>query len=245
MLNTIPQDTCMHTLKFVDLVRDASENERRIPIVAMDAYKNTEATDFLLNKSFVKCSHQFIVVEIETEPRIYARVDFQGDLPFEDQPIAHSILLSFDRASITLGATSFARFSNGKPGGPTLDAFASLLEIMHRRTHRYDVFSRNCIWFTDSILYATGRRYADHWRADYIAPVGLGRYIDGSIGATRAAAEICTNGDPVGSFIVDTSSQVLKGMQWLFSLPAGESRIRYPDEEIGEILEEWNNKKDL
>ncbi|KAJ7709545.1 hypothetical protein B0H17DRAFT_1028297 [Mycena rosella] len=115
---------------------------------------------------------------------------------------------------------------------------------MHGRTPKYDVFSRNCLWLTECILYTTGRRYADHWRADYIVPIGLGRYIDGSIGATRATAEIWSN-DPATSFFIDAGLQVLKGVQWLFSLPAGNNRIRYPDEEIGEILWEWENRKDL
>ncbi|KAJ7172208.1 hypothetical protein C8R46DRAFT_140918 [Mycena filopes] len=246
MLDTVPQGTCLHTLEFVEMVRNASDSERRMPIVAMDAYKITGPTDFLLNKSFGKYSHQFIVVEIgPAETRIYARVDFQGDLPFKEQAIAHSIFLSLDRPSLTPGSTSFARFSNGNPGGPTLDAFASLLELMHRRTPNYDVFSRNCIWLTEGILYATGRRYADHWLKDYVEPRGLRRYIEGKISQSRAVAEICANNDAVGSFFIDAAIQTLRGTQWLFSLPAGEARLRLPDEEIIQILEAWKEKQDL
>jgi hypothetical protein len=245
MFDTVPHGTGMHTLEFTAMVRKASESDRCTPIVAMDAFKITDVTDVLLNKSFGKYSHHFILVEIgATNPRLYARIDFLGYNPLNDQPVAHSITLSCDHASIIDGAASFARVSNGNPGGLTLDAFASLLEIMHRRTPCYDVFSRNCLWLTECILYATGRRYADHWRAEYIVPLGLGRYIDGVIGATRATAEIYADDDAT-RFFVDAGLQVLKGVQWFFSLPAGDSRIRYPDEEVGEIIDEWKSKNNL
>ncbi|KAJ6597249.1 hypothetical protein DFH09DRAFT_1272655 [Mycena vulgaris] len=244
MLDTVPLGTVMHTVEFVALVHALSDADRRIPIIAMDAYKITEPTDFLLNKSFGKYSHHFILVEIGIAPTLFARVDFQGYLPLKDEPVAQSVVLSQDRAAIAPGAASFARISNGSRGGPTLDAFASLLEIMHGRTPHYDVFSRNCLWLTECILYATGRRYTEHWRAGHIDPVGLGRYIDGSIGSTRATAEIFAD-DPAARFFVDAALQVSKGLQWFFSLPAGNNRIRYPDEEIGEIIWQWNDKKDL
>ncbi|KAJ7096496.1 hypothetical protein C8R43DRAFT_1169416 [Mycena crocata] len=244
MLDALPQGKDLHTIEFVSLVRGASETERRTPIIAMDAYKVTEPSNFLIKKSFGKYSHHFIVVEIATEPCLFARVDFQGDLPFNAYSVAHSVILSLDRAALTPASASFARFSNGSPGGPTLAAFASLLDIMHRRTPHYDVFSRNCLWFVECILYATGRRYADHWRTDYIAPAGLERYIHGSIGATRATAEICVE-DETARFCIDASLQVLKGMQWFFSLPGGSNRIKYPDEEIGEILNEWRDMKEF
>ncbi|KAJ7438461.1 hypothetical protein FB451DRAFT_1303479 [Mycena latifolia] len=244
MLPTIPQENCIHTLEFAKLVRALPDSDRCIPIVAMDAYKVTDPADFIINKSFGKYSHHYILAEIGTAPPLFARVDFQGGLPLNDQPVAHSVLLSPDRAAITPGSASFARFSNGSPGGPTLDAFASLLEIMHARTPYYDVFSRNCLWLTECILYTTGRRYADHWRAGYIAPVGLGRYINGLISATMTTAEIYTD-DPATRFFIDAGLQMLKGIQWLFTLPAGNSRIRLADEEIGEILWEWDNRKEL
>ncbi|KAJ7047138.1 hypothetical protein C8F04DRAFT_1248165 [Mycena alexandri] len=241
----LPQGNQLHTLQFAKLVRNAHETERRLPIVAMDAYKVTEATDFLLNKSSGRYSHHFILVEIGDEPPIYARVDFQGHNSFRGDPIAHSITLSDDRASLTPGTTSFAGVSNSSPGGPTLDAFATLLEIMHRRTPRYDVLSRNCLWLTESILYATGRRYAEHWRAERVAPLGLQRYIDGVIKATRAVAEIYTDNHPAKSVLLDAGLKVVRGLQWFFTHPAGNSRIRYPDEEIQEILEEWENEKNF
>ncbi|KAJ6531342.1 hypothetical protein B0H19DRAFT_476599 [Mycena capillaripes] len=237
LLEAVPRG-CMHTLEFAALVRKAPESERNTPVVAVEAYKVTEPTDLLLNKSFGKYSHHFIVVQISvTKPQLYARVDFQGYQPLNDQPIAQSVVLSCDHAYITRGATSFARVSNGSPGGLTLDAFASLLKIMHRRTPRYDALSRNCLWLTECILYATGRRYADHWREDSIIPSGLERYIQGVIGGSRATAEIYAK-DPAARFFVDAGLHVVRGLQWLFTLPAGDSRIRGPDEEIEEILYE-------
>ncbi|KAJ7219594.1 hypothetical protein GGX14DRAFT_592920 [Mycena pura] len=244
MLDTVPQGTCLHVRDFSSRIRNASESDRRAPVVAVDAYKVTEPTDWLLNKSFGKYSHHFILAEIGIEAPLYVRVDFQGDLPLHGESVAHSVILSYDRPSITPGANSFARMSNGNDGGLTLDAFASLLEIMHRRTPYYDVFARNCLWLTECILDATGRRYAEHWRAGHIDPVGLGSYIDGSIGAVTATAKICHN-DPAAQFFIEAGLTMLKGVQWLFSLPAGENRVRYPDEEIGEILWEWNSRKDL
>ncbi|KAJ7172168.1 hypothetical protein C8R46DRAFT_1085001 [Mycena filopes] len=230
-----------HTLDFVKWVRNASESERRLPIVAVEAFKVTDPTDFILNKSSGNYSHHFILVEIsDTKRCVYARVDFQGMGPLNNDPIAHSVLISEDRAFIARGATSFAGVANNSPGGPTLDAFASLLEIMHRRTHRYDLLSRNCLWLTESILYASGRRYADHWRAGSVVPQGLSHYIDKKIKATRAVAEIYAKGDPRGAFWLDAGLRVVRGLQWFFTFPAGDSRIRYPDEEIQEILDEWD-----
>ncbi|KAJ7685490.1 hypothetical protein DFH06DRAFT_44663 [Mycena polygramma] len=231
---------CMHVLDFARLVRKASENERRTPIVAMDAYKVTDSTDVLLNKSFGKYSHRFILVEIAAIKRVYARVDFQGYQQVDDQPVAQSVKLARDRAELTPSSATFARVCNERPGGLTLAAFASLLEIMHKRTHRYDLLSRNCLWLTECILYATGRRYADHWQAGFINPSGLGQYIEGSIDSSRATAEIHTDGPAACSF-VNAALRVSRGIQWLYSLPAGEKRIRLPDEEIEEILCEWKN----
>ncbi|KAJ7096483.1 hypothetical protein C8R43DRAFT_263916 [Mycena crocata] len=243
MFDHLPQGKSLHTIEFVSIVRNASETQRSLPIVAMDAYKVVEPTDFVIQKTKGKYAHHFILVEIGgAEPRMFARVDFQGGLPFDGHRVAHSIMLSLDRATLTPGTVSFARLANGSHGGLTVSAFASLLEIMYRRTPRYDLFSRNCLWFAECILYATGRRYAKHWRSDYIAPIGLGRYVDGSINASRATAEIYSN-DEALRFFVDAGLHVVRGLQWFFSLPVGNDRIRLPDEEIGEILHEWENTK--
>ncbi|KAJ7286135.1 hypothetical protein C8J57DRAFT_1286821 [Mycena rebaudengoi] len=204
----------------------------------MDAYKITDNTDILLKKTFGKFSHRFILIEIGTSPLFFARIDFQGDAPLGDQPITQSIILSTDRTSIAPASVSFARMSNPNPGGPTLDAFATLLEIMHRRTYKYDLFSRNCFWMSETILYATGRRYSDYWRAANIEPPPLRRYVEYAIGANTATVEIHHN-EPAERFFVDVGLQIVKGIQWLFSYPAGESRIRFPDEEVEGILSEW------
>ncbi|KAJ6624505.1 hypothetical protein B0H10DRAFT_2006241 [Mycena sp. CBHHK59/15] len=201
MLNTIRQNTPIHTLEFAASIRCAPFSERSIPIVAMDAYRVTEVTDLVLKKTFGKYSHRFILIEIATKPSLFARVEFQGYIPLDGQPIAHSIKLSRDLASLIPGSTSFARLANHCAGGLRLGAFATLLEVMHRRTYCYDLLSTNCFWLTEPL---------------------------------------CT-GDPVGRFFVDASLQVLKGCQWLFSLPAGDKRIRYPDEEIWEIIGEWRS----
>jgi hypothetical protein len=181
MFDALPQGTLLHALEFAARVRKHSNDDRRTPIVAVDGYKITKPADFLVNNSFGKYAHHFTLVEIGTTPPLFARVDFSGYGPHNDERVAHSVLVSDDRAFIAPGSASFARMSNYRPGGLTLDAFASLLEIMHARTPAYDLFSRNCIWLTECILYAIGRRYVDHWRAGNIDPVGLGHCIDGSI----------------------------------------------------------------
>ncbi|KAJ7614207.1 hypothetical protein DFH06DRAFT_1146505 [Mycena polygramma] len=179
---------CMHVLDFARLVRKASETERRTPIVAMDAYKVTDSTDVLLNKSFGKYSHRFILVEIATIKRVYARVDFEGYQQVDDQPVAQSVRLARDRAELTPSSATFAH----------------------------------------------------HWQTGFINPSGLGQYIEGFIDSSRATAEIHTNGPAACSF-VNAALRVSRGIQWLYSLPAGEKRIRLPDEEIEEILCEWKN----
>ncbi|KAJ7085765.1 hypothetical protein B0H15DRAFT_846299 [Mycena belliarum] len=238
MLDNVPRGSELHTTVFMALVWELAPSEWAIPIVAMDAFKVTEATDFLLNKTSGKYSHHFILVEIGTTPPLFARIDFQGWREVQCHSVSQSIRLSAERASLTPGSASFARMSNSGPGGLTLVAFAALLKIMHDRTPRYELLSRNCIWLTECILYATGRRYSKHWRAGHVAPYALEQYVDGAIDAQTETAQIYTE-NKAGRVFVYGALQMARRVLWLFTLLAGKHRIRLPDEEIEEIVEEW------
>lgn len=241
MLTALPKDT-IAVPEFANKVDSMDSRLQNALVIAVGAYKTTSLADMLVKKTFGTFGHHYIIAEVR-EPGsancYFARIEFQGGDYFGSHAVAQTVTGSDDRDELCKNSTRYARLENmSDTGGLTLGALATLLRIIYNRTSRYDVFSRNCIWFTETILYSIGRGCVDHWLAGNIEPADLRGYVDGSLDAITVTSRIIANGDETTRGVVDFGLRALNITQSFFSSPFPD-RILARDEEIGGISAEW------
>lgn len=230
-------------------VHNARDRLRFSPLIALESFKIIDPKGFLLQSSVGLFSHLFVIATIRVEKEghtdgilTYIRVDFDSE-PFEGHDVAQVASLSDDHEILRNGARGLGRLASTESSahsGPSLDAFASLLEIVYSQTPRYDVFSRNCLWLTETLLLSTARRYSEHWVANYICPDALRQYVAGEIDAVTCVTTLSID-NPVARWFGATSTGVLRATQSFFTC-MGPDHIKPHDEEIHGLVKAWISK---
>ncbi|PCH35001.1 hypothetical protein WOLCODRAFT_155651 [Wolfiporia cocos MD-104 SS10] len=217
-------------------------------ITSVASYKSESRESPVVTATNGAFGHQFIVATIfsrdDQHPdgiNTYIRVDFWGEGHFGNYSIAQTVVMSDKVTELTKEAREVGRLAAPVglcEGGPTLREFASLLNIIYARTHRYDLFSRNCMWHTELILYCTARRYAHHWLAGTIRPEPLRKYVSGECDALTCTVELNMS-DPAARWFSYIGITAVRHIQSFFTA-SQPGRIYAYEEDIKQFLEIWN-----
>ncbi|PCH43595.1 hypothetical protein WOLCODRAFT_75634 [Wolfiporia cocos MD-104 SS10] len=224
---------CQFT-EFANAVENARQSLRAAPVTAVVSYKIIDPNDQLLRNTLWLFSHQFVVMSIHLKDGpTFIRIDHGPDGQYV------SFANSWD--ALQAGAAELGRLSKERQSvhtGPSLDALASLLRIVHARTHGYDVFSRNCFWMTETILFSMARKYSDHWLNGRTSPDALQRYARGQLDALTCATDLSI-WHPVGRAIGRTFFGVTRASQSFFTASVPD-RLVPQDAEIDCVLSNWH-----
>ncbi|OSX66281.1 hypothetical protein POSPLADRAFT_1043737 [Postia placenta MAD-698-R-SB12] len=240
----LPEVACFVT-DFARAVHQANDVIRSAPLVALESFQIIDPNNELVRGTLQLFGHQFLIASVRVKNKqhpngfwTYVRMDFAGDTP---AGVGQYTFLNDDFETLRSGAKGLGRLSaESQPthAGPSLDSFASLLEIVYAKTPRYDVFSRNCMWHTENVLFSTARKFAQHWLAGDIRQEALRRYTAGQSDAVTCATELSIP-NPVLRWWGATSVGLMRGTQAFFTSQAPD-RIKNHDDEVRGIVEAWN-----
>ncbi|KAM5539237.1 hypothetical protein V8D89_007110 [Ganoderma adspersum] len=148
---------------FVSLVRNASPSLRALPVAAIESYhKGGEKAG--------PVPHRYAVVTVQHPQGRSTYLKLQLRAVEETLESILTAELADDRSGLIrpcdrrLAALELAPEHGG--GGPSLDALAELLDIIQKRTGRYDPHSRNCLWLADLVFFGSAMRFKEAWLAE-------------------------------------------------------------------------------
>jgi len=223
-------------------VHSSVQSSTIISVEALDVVANTNQ---LRRHTLGVFGHRFVIAAARyaNGTIIYVRVDFYQS---GDGTVSQPVRCSRDRDILipeeSRPVMKLTSANNGS-SAPTLDTFASLLEVIYLRTRQYDVLKRNCYWHTEKIVFSMAKKYADYWQGGDIYPQELSTYMNGqtdgahagiAVGMPSVARRIIPRiGISPTIGVVKTARTLIR--PWIPSNQWMES----PDQEIHEILEEW------
>lgn len=225
-------------IRFAQAVRVSSL--RTSPVTSVALYRTPKP-----NKHF---NHRFILatVCIRTEQHpsginSYIRIEFAKDDLIQGQFSSQKVQFSDSHSSLTRWCNSLAKMvvkPTHKEQGLSLDALASLLEIVHTRISLHDMTGHIRQWLTNLIIMACAREYRDSYIAGHIWSMPLNWYMNGKSDAEHCNKQLWTD-DPTIRWVSQKVSSVRRGRKVRLTHDV-EARSSPMDEEIRLVLESWN-----
>lgn len=244
--NALGIDSGCHVKEFAERVR-ANELRDSARITSLALYQTSSAEELIVQQTGGNLGHRFIVVTIEMKgdgasdsiTQTFARVEFWGKDTFQENPISQVVMLSDDASELQRDAYELAHLRSSAPGGPTLGEFASLLEIIHDRTTNYNVFTRNCYWYSEGIMFPFARRYSEHWTTGEVWPEPLTKWIKRECDAPACIAGIAFR-HPAAQWGTATGVGLFRWSIATFpKLVPENERITYHEVDIDETMSAW------
>lgn len=217
--------------QFLTLIRSADPLIRTLPVIAIETYET-------------KTLHQYSIVTIQLPKgkRTYVKLELQVDEVTSGATIIKgggatilTALLTDDPSNLILPQDhSIAKieFTPNSTQGPSLDALAALLDIIYKRVGKYDLYGRNCLWFTDLIFYGTAMKFKEACLAGRLVPdEGIRNYLH------------------EGKRILTASTQWIQRVPGLMDafkrfVAVGRMVTFDMDSEVEDVVEKWQNYMD-
>lgn len=214
-------------------------------ILSVEALDVVANTNNLRRHTLGVFGHRFVLVAARYSNGmiVHIRVDFYQS---GDDSVSQLVRCSRDRDALipeqSKSVMKLASFTD-IPNPPTLDSFASLLEVIYLRTLQYNVLTRNCYWYSERIVFSMAKEYAGYWKDGEVFPQELSSYMQGrtdgahagiAVGMPSVARRLIPRvGISPTIGVVRTAQSLIR--PWLPSNQWMDS----PDEEIMEIMREW------
>ena len=147
----------------VSLVRNSPSDLRALPITAIESYQKG-------GEKAGPVPHRYSIVTIQGPSGGSTYLKLQLRAVEETLESILTAELADDRSGLVrpcdrrLAALELAPEHAAR--GPSLDALAELLDIIQKRTGRYDPHSRNCLWLADLVFFASAMKFKDVWLAE-------------------------------------------------------------------------------
>ncbi|KAM5539238.1 hypothetical protein V8D89_007111 [Ganoderma adspersum] len=177
--------------ELVSTVRNVPLELRTLPVTAIESYQKGGE-----NASLVPHRYAIITIQLPHGGSTYKKIQLQVAAG-EPEAVLTAKLADDRSALVRPGDRRLAALehtpSPARPTqrGPSLDALAELLDIIYKRTGRYEPCSRNCLWLADLVFFGCAMKFRKVWLAEgrFWPDSPIRRYLGGEIDVLAASAQ--------------------------------------------------------
>ncbi|OCH90082.1 hypothetical protein OBBRIDRAFT_626415 [Obba rivulosa] len=213
---------------------------RLSPITTLALYRTPKPSKHF-NHRFIIATVRLRTKELPHDTESFLRIEFLHDDLVQGESISQIVRFSDSHHALTKGSQWLGKIvakSRHEDKGLSLDAFASLLQIVHARMPLHDMSGRTRQWMTNIIILACAQQYRDQWSAGHIRSAPLRWYMEGKSDAEPCNKQLWTD-DPTIRWVSQKVFVVKRGMR-AHSAHDTLDCISPKDEEMRQVLEAWN-----